>query len=572
EYNRPEDATAISAELLTQMREYTLRTVVSAVVAGLSLFATLLCETIPLLSIGFIPAAGYILVCLALLLVTVGFNYKTILNGLGGLHKMQCNADTAVSFAAIAGLLQALFALLFTEKLQSGSLHMYTAVICAGIALNSLGKFFMSRRIYANFRQITAGDTKYAMKVFDDSGMTTRMCHGAVEGQGVPAYARRTEFLADFMDISYAPDRSEDASAVLAPIAVVASLLLAVVSFFLKAGPAGALCVFTAALCITVPFTNMLAIHLPVSRLSRFARMNGGVVLSSETIEEFGDTNAVMLDASDLFPRGSVDLHGLRTFSYKRVDKAIVTAAAVISQVGGPLVSAFAQVLDQMKAQLPEVKLTAFENNTGVTAQVNGVPVYIGTRGLLAAHNISVPSEDFEGQLQKEKQYPVYVAIGTTLAAMLIVSYHGEKSRREELRRLIKHGCVLMVSTTDGNITAPMIAATYGLDPRFIRVIPADVGEEFRHRTEEIQPRISATAATKGRLASFARILCGCIEYKSLLPVLVALQTAAVCIGFVLLALLVCFAGPGGLSPLLLFLYEALWAAIILMFPLLKQK
>ena len=571
EFNRPEDARTLSRQLLGQMREYSVRTIVSFLLAVFSLLMTLVCEATPVLATDVLPTKGYLLGCALVLVLLGGLNYKTLVNGLGRVHKMQFNADSAISFAMAGGLLQALSALFFAESVKQGQLHMYTAVIALGIALNTLGKLVMSRRIYSNFRVVSTDETKYAMKLFDDSGMNARMCHGVVSGQGIPAYTRRAAFLADFMDISYAPDRCEDISATLAPIGLVSSLALAIVSFFLKAGVGGALCVFAASLCAVTPFTNMLALHLPVSRLGKYARQNGGVALGSETIEEFGDANAVMLDASDLFPRGSVELHSLRTFSYKRVDKAIVTAAAVINQVGGPLVSVFDQVLEQMKAQLPEVRMTSFENNTGVTAQANGIPVYIGTRGLLAAHNIYVPGEDFEGELLKQKRYPVYVAIGTNLAAMLVVSYKADKQRREDLRRLIGHGCVLMVSTTDGNLTSGMIASTYGLDPKSVRVIPADIGEEFRRRTGAVQPRVSATAATKGRLSSFSRILCRCIEYKGLLPVLVALQAAAVCIGFVLLALLVCFAGPG-MNCFVLLLYEILWAVIILLYPRLTHR
>lgn len=225
-----------------------------------------------------------------------------------------------------------------------------------------------------------------------------------------------------------------------------------------------------------------------------------------------------------------------------------------------------------MKAELPEVKITSFENNTGITAQATGLPVYIGTRALLKAHNIAVPAEDFEGELMKKKQYPVFVAIGSTLAAMLIISYKPDKQRREELRRLVSHGCALLVSTTDGNISAPMIASLYGLDPASVQIVAPDIGEEFRRRTNNVQPKVSASMATKGRFSSFSRILCRCIEYSSLLPTLVTLQTASVFIGFALVVFLTCFTGIGSVSPILMFVYELLWTAIILMLPKTKNR
>lgn len=572
EYNHPEDARVVARQLKEQMHEYSVRSLVALLCTGLALLMTLVCEGTKLLATDVLPTKGYLLGCLLVLVVTGAANYKTIFNGLGQLRKLHYNADTAVSFAMIGGLIQAVASLFFAESVKQGQLHMYTSVVCLAMLLNTLGKLVMSRRIFSNFRFVSSNDTKYAVKVFDDSGMAARMTEGVLSGQPVIGYVRPTAFMSDYMDISYAPDRSEEISATIAPVGILASIALFITAFFLKSGVAGALCALTASLCAFVPFTNMLSIHLPMSRLSKFARQNGGVVLGSETVEEFADTNAVLLDATDLFPRGCVELHGVRTFGYKRVDKAIMIAAAVTSKVGGPLVAVFSQVLEQMKAELPEVKITSFENNTGITAQATGLPVYIGTRALLKAHNIAVPAQDFEGELAKKKQYPVFVAIGSALAAMLIISYKPDKQRREELHRLVGHGCALLVSTTDGNISAPMIASLYGLDPSSVQIVAPDIGEEFRRRTNNVQPKVSASMATKGRFSSFSRILCRCMEYSSLLPTLVTLQTAAVFIGFALVVFLTCFAGIGSVSPVLMFIYELLWTAIILMLPKSKNR
>lgn len=572
EFNHPEDARVVARQLKEQMHEYSVRSVVTFLCTALALVMTLVCEGTKLLATDVLPTKGYLLGCLLALLVAGIVNRRTILNGFGQLRSLHYNADTAVSFAVAGGLIQAVTSLFFAESIKQGQLHMYTSVVCLALLLNTLGKLVMSRRIFSNFRFASSNDTKYAVKIFDDSGMAARMTEGVLSGQPVIGYSRPTAFMSDYMDISYAPDRSEEISATIAPVGFLSSLALFVAAFFLKSGVAGSLCALSASLCAFVPFTNMLSIHLPVSRLSKFARQNGGVVLGSETIEEFADTNAVLLDSTDLFPRGCVELHGVRTFGYKRVDKAIMIAAAVTNKVGGPLVAVFDQVLEQMKAELPEVKITSFENNTGITAQATGLPVYIGTRALLKAHNIAVPAEDFEGELMKKKQYPVFVAIGSTLAAMLIISYKPDKQRREELRRLVGHGCALLVSTTDGNISAPMIASLYGLDPASVQIVAPDIGEEFRRRTNNVQPKVSASMATKGRFSSFSRILCRCIEYSNLLPTLVTLQTASVFIGFALVVFLTCFAGIGSVSPILMFVYELLWTAIILMLPKTKNR
>ena len=58
---------------------------------------------------------------------------------------------------------------------------------------------------------------------------------------------------------------------------------------------------------ISVPMMNMLSVNFPLARLSKLATRVGAMVVGYPAVEHFSTANAVILDAKDLFPKGTVN-------------------------------------------------------------------------------------------------------------------------------------------------------------------------------------------------------------------------------------------------------------------------
>ena len=132
------------------------------------------------------------------------------------------------------------------------------------------------------------------------------------------------------LELSYAPDPSEKAAHNAAPIGMLCSLAVGIVSFIVSKDLFSALTAFAAAACICVPMACVLAINVPIRRLCKRALRMGAMLIGYPAVQHFGDTTALVLDAEELFPAGSVVLHGMKTFGGQRVDDVILDAAAVI--------------------------------------------------------------------------------------------------------------------------------------------------------------------------------------------------------------------------------------------------
>ena len=573
DYTGPEDIKSISHELKSEMRELTLRMMITGV-------CTVLLAIVNLIFGGQFSAGGdpgslpvvYVVLTLVFLAVAVGVCYRTVANGLKALFSFNANSDSAAAVAAVAVAVQAVAAAFFRTELTHGELHLYAVVLAAILFANSIGKLTMIRRIHSNFRFVTSREQKYSVRIYDDHNTALKMAKDCVVESPVIAYQCKTGFLKRFLELSYKPDPSESASQLMAPIGLIASLVLCMVSLLITKSVPTAISAFAAASCACVAVSNMLSVNLPISRLCRTARRAGAMVVGYEGVEQMGNVNAVMVDAEDLFPRGTVVLNGIKTFGSRAgTEDAIMAASALMKKVGGPLSGVFDQVISENEDALPQVENFTYEDGSGIVGRVDGKAIYIGDRSLLINHRIQVPAREEEAQYASGNQQVVYIAVDAAISAMLILTYSADRRRKNELQRLEDSGISVIVRTTDPNVTSQLISRLFGIDAASVGILDSRLGSEYHKLVKNEIPRADALVATKGRMESMMNVISACVEEKRTVSLVVAIQNAAMVLCFVLVAFLACFGAMGQLSSLILFLFQLFWLLVTVILPKLRR-
>ena len=429
--------------------------------------------------------------------------YRTIANGLKALFSFNANSDSAAAVAAIAVAVQAVAAAFFPTELTRGELHLYAVVVSAILFVNSIGKLTMIRRIHSNFRFVTSREQKYSVRLYGDHNTALKMAKDCVAETPVIAYQCRTGFLKRFLELSYRPDPSESSSQLLAPIGLLASLVLCIATLLITRSVPTAISAFAAASCACVAVSNMLAVNLPVSRLCRTARRAGAMVVGYEGVEQLGNVNAVLVDAEDLFPRGTVVLEGIRTFgSRAAAEDAIMAASALMREVGGPLSGVFDQVISENEDALPKVEGFAYEDGGGIVGKVDGRTITLGARALFINHRMPVPAREEESQYASGNQQVIYIGVDEAVCAMLVLTYAADRRRKNELQRLEDSGVSVIVRTTDPNVTPQLVARLFGIDTASVGVLDSRLGSEYQKLVKNEIPRADALVATKGRMES----------------------------------------------------------------------
>lgn len=572
DYTDPADAPSVRHDLLKNVTRLSLRLAVTGITTLILLLVGLLAEhpaVLPPELHTILDGSSYPFIQLVFLAIAAGFSYPALWNGIRGLTSFQANADSAAAVAVLAALIQNV--VLLVLGIPDG-IHLYAPLAAAALFLNAAGKFSLARRIFANFRYLCAKDRKYAVRLYGDYNTSLRLAGDCVLGEPHIAYQSEAAFLRGFLRISYAQDPADHLSQVLAPAGFLLSLALCAASAFLTSGGAvSVITVLAASCCICVPLTNMLCVNLPVSRLCGIARRSGSMVSGWAAVDRFSGTNAVMMDAQDLFPRGTVILNGIRTFAGQRIDEAILDAAALTCTVGGPLSDLFDQIIKSRREILPKIGEAVYEDGKGVSGTVSGRQILVGTHELMRAHGIEPPSRDYEKKYIQSGKRLVYLASGGCLVAMFIVNYRSDLRRSQALRRMERNGISLIVRTSDPNITPRFLAECFGLYEQEIEVLPEQLGKVYTSLVTAEPDRADAMIATKGRAFAMLRLLTGCVRQRANISVAVALQATATALGFALVAFLSLTSGLEHLSLTALSIYEAFWAAAILLVPRLRR-
>lgn len=572
DYTGPEDAKSISHELRASMSSLTLRMMVTGI-------CTVLLALVNLIFGGSFSggesdssAVVYVVLTVVFTGVAIGICWRTVVNGLKALFEFNANSDSAAAVAAVAVALQTLSAIFFRTEITDGKLHLYAVVLSAIMFVNTAGKLTMIRRIHSNFRFVTSKEQKYTVRTYDDYNTSLKMAKDTTAEKPLVAYQCKTGFLKRFLELSYMPDPSESASQMLAPIGLISSLVLCIVCLLITRSVPTAISAFAAAACACVAVANMLSVNLPISRLCKTARRAGAMVVGYEAVEQLGDVNAVMVDAEDIFPRGTVVLGGIKTFGDRAgAEKAIMAASALMKEVGGPLAGVFDQVISENEDSLPEVENISYEADGGIIGRVNGEKIYIGNRSLLINNRIDVPAREDESQYAAGNKVVVYIAVEAAVSAMMVLTYSADRRKKNELQRLEDSGISVLIRTTDPNVTTQMVSRLFGIDSSSVSILDGDLGETAKKLAGTSIPRADAVVATKGRMESMMSVISACVEEKRTAGLVVAIQNAAVILGFVLVAFMACFGGMRQLSSFVLFLFEVFWLLVILVLPKLRK-
>lgn len=573
DYTGPADAKSVSHDLRATMHELTLRMLATGVSTVVLLLASFIAEA------GFSPnntdvsgAIGYTVVSLIFLMIAVGFCAKSLLNGLRALVEFRANSDSAAAVACTAVLIQTVCALFSSASLATGQVHLYAGIAAGILFLNSLGKLTMIRRIHSNFRFVASREQKYTVRIFDDYNTSLKLAGSSVVSQPAIAYQQKAGFLKRFLQISYEPDPAETASQMLAPVGLVASLLLCVVALVITKDASLAITALAASCCVCVAVTNMLAVNLPVSRLSHRLRRAGAMVSGYEAIKRMSAVNAVLVDSADLFPRGTVVLNGVKPFTEEGLEEAVLRAGALMQALGGLLCGVFEQVLSEHEGELPEVEKGRFEAGNGVAGTVDGSEILIGSRALLTSHGIEAPDQALESRYATGSRQVLYVAADGVLCAMFILTYNADRKKKAELAELELNGVSLLVRSSDANLTPQFIGRLFGIDASAVNVIGAETDSACDRLVTGQTGRADAYVATKGRVESMMSVVSACIDEKKNISFIVAMQNAAVVIGFVLVAFLTFIAGVSQISSFALFVYELFWIVAAVILPRFKNK
>lgn len=498
--------------------------------------------------------------------------YPVISCGLSKLFSFKADCDSLSAVSMVTGIANCVIMFANSNLIKGSIVHIYLTTAILSLLFNTIGKLLIVTRTKRSFSFVSGSGDKYAVLKVEDEETAQNFTRGALRDFPNLLSMKKTEMLRDFLKISYAPDSTDSFCRVFTPIILAAGVVVGIIAGIVAKGEYGSagayvgFSVFTGCVAICSAVSLMLVVNLPMERASKKNSELQGAILGYDAIEEFADTNSVLIDAAQLFPQGSITLSAIKVFSDTRIDEAIVEAASLTNQSGSVLKNMFYDIIAGKTELLNPVESYIFEDSMGLCGWINNKRVLLGSRELMINHSIEeVPSAAKEQEYTKGGKSAVYLSISGELSAMFLVEISPSLEVKKALTELSKQGVYTVIKTVDSLISINLISELYEVSSEYFKLLPFRLYEKYEE-TVAYDPKIRASAACSGKLAAFSSIICGCKNLRGTISTGIALEAVSILLGIMIcfaMVLLKCF---GELSVTMTCAYNLCFAAVFMIF------
>jgi Cu+-exporting ATPase len=247
-----------------------------------------------------------------------------------------------------------------------------------------------------------------------------------------------------------------------------------------------AITVLISVLVIACPCALGLATPTAVTvGLGRGAEM-GILIRTGKTLETAGKLDVVLFDKTGTLTKGEPEVTDIVVGDVDESD-LLQYAASVERNSQHPLAEAVVKRAKDTGVELKSsIRFDTFEGK-GVTAEVEGRKVLIGTRALMSEGKIASLHlfEDRMLQLESEGKTVILVAIDGEVYGIIAIADSLKEGTQEAIRELKKMGVEVAMITGDNSRTANAIARKVGITRVLAEVLPQDKANEVKKLQQE---------------------------------------------------------------------------------------
>lgn len=478
--------------------------------------------------------AVYAVLTLLLGAVAVFESYTVLRSGLKNLIKGNADCDSVAAISMTAAMISGIMALFSIGSVAAGYYHIYISVAILGLVFNTAGKIMIVNRTENNFRYIAGAYDRYAVKTVDNEDVAANFTQGYVRDYPVLTKMQKTEFVEGFMKNSYCTDSSDNFARRISPIILICAMVLGLMSLIFDKNPTtavdkmiAALAAFAGTISMCSSMALMLIVNMPMTKAARKYLEHSAIMLGYNSVEELSETNAVLVEAKQLFPAGMVDFVNLKMLSTTPVDECILMAASLTSQADSVLKSAFYKMLLGKMEMLYPVESYIYEDGQGLSGWIENKRVLLGTRELMENHSIEgLPSIAKEQEIAGGN-VTVYLSISGVVTMLFVVRATANPSIADWMQELESEGVVTVIRTVDSFLTKDFICSAFGVDKTSVKFLPFRYHKDYDEQTDYV-PKTSASVICSGHFQSLAMLVLGAKRLKAASDLGIAFQFGGV--------------------------------------------
>jgi Cu+-exporting ATPase len=228
-----------------------------------------------------------------------------------------------------------------------------------------------------------------------------------------------------------------------------------------------------AVLVIACPCALGLATPTALMVGSGMGAEHGILIRSGEAIQTFKDVRVVVFDKTGTITKGKPEVTDVVVGEGFDAGAVLRAAASIERGSEHPLGRSIVERAEARGLSLAEPQAFQAVRGKGVSATIDGVEVLVGSRRLMAEHDIDPePMEGAMQQLEEEAKTAMLVAVDGTLAGVIAVADTLKDDSADAIRELHRMGLETAMITGDNRRTGEAIARRVGIDHVLAEVLP----------------------------------------------------------------------------------------------------
>ena len=510
DFNSYDDTNNIKDYIADMKNNLMVRMVITTLIAIISFYITVANDLelpLPDTLNATISASGYLLSQSVLGFLAIITSVKAVFSGIVKIFKGQSDCDSLASIGVVFAFISTLLAYFFGQTIvEDKILNVYMCVGIIGLLCNLWGKNLILKRQEHNFRYISKDKEKYGLYCMQDDYDAENITKGLVDDYPITAYNRKTKFAKDFLKYSYSRDMADKFSQFAVPVIVGVSLIVSIIAgivynrTFEMQIPVAITSILSMLISFCSCFTISININSMLNTVSEKYPRREGVLLGYQAVEDFYDTNSIVISANDIFPKNTVKLCAMKLFTTGKLDETLLYAISLANKCNSILAPMLMKIVENKTDYLRDIENYSYEDDLGICGWIENKRILMGNRELMEMHNVeNLPSKSKELEFTGSNRDAIYISVSGNLALMLIVEITASKEVKHYLHNLEENDIAIAVTSSDFLVSISRISYLYDISEDSIKVIPYSVYQENKEYFNE-KPKCSSSIITGGNM------------------------------------------------------------------------
>lgn len=241
-----------------------------------------------------------------------------------------------------------------------------------------------------------------------------------------------------------------------------------------------------AVMVIACPCALGLATPTALMVSSGLGAKNGILIRSGEAIELMKEIKTMVFDKTGTLTRGQPVVTNVMALNNNQENGILKYAASLEDNSEHPLARAVVEKAREQDIELLPAANVQAVSGRGITGEIEGQQIIIGTRDLMNAENIDFSeAEETIKNLEENAKSTMLLAINGEIAGVLGLADTLKSGSTEAVKRLKEMGFSLIILSGDNERTTRAIAGQVGIDQIISGVMPERKTDEIKRLQNE---------------------------------------------------------------------------------------